>query len=196
MERQSLITRKTKETDIKLKIILGSIEVSSVDTGVFFLDHMLSSVAKHGRMMIDCKCTGDYHIDDHHSVEDIGICFGKALKEALGDKAGMTRFGSAFIPMDESLTGAVIDLSGRGFFHYEGEKLSGYIKNYAEELTMEFFRALAINAEITLHLIFQYGENRHHIHESLFKSFAVAFRQAYSYDKEIEGIVPSTKGVL
>jgi imidazoleglycerol-phosphate dehydratase len=196
MERKSEITRQTSETDIKLSLKLGSIEKSKIDTGVPFLDHMMGAIAKHGRMCIDLKCKGDTHIDDHHSVEDIGICFGKALKEALGDKAGIVRFGFSSVPMDEALCQASIDLSGRSYFVYQGPELNGYIGKYDEELTKEFLYSLAANAEMNLHVNVVAGQNRHHIHEAIFKSLAVAIYKAYTYDKLLGNQVLSTKGTI
>lgn len=196
MNRTGSIERKTSETDIKVKLILDSTEPSIIDSGVAFFDHMLYSMSKHGRFHINLTCRGDVHIDDHHSVEDIGICLGKVFKEALGDKAGIRRFGNAVIPMDEALTMVTVDISGRAFFKYSGSELKGTIKSYSEELTSEFMRSFADNAEINLHIVQKYGDNRHHIHESIFKAFGVALYNACSIDSSIQGIIPSTKGII
>ncbi len=194
--RNSEVLRKTNETDISLTLELDSSAPSSIKSGVDFFDHMLSAVAKHGKMKIDLLCSGDTNVDDHHSVEDIGICLGTAFKKALGDKKGITRFGTASVPMDEALSSVSIDISGRGYYRYNGVKLNGYIKTYDEELTNEFFQSFAINAEISLHINLLYGDNRHHIHESIYKSFAVALYTAYSINDKNIGTIPSTKGVL
>ncbi|MFW6366346.1 MAG: imidazoleglycerol-phosphate dehydratase HisB [Spirochaetota bacterium] len=196
MNRTGSCKRKTGETDVSVDVELLSAVSSTIETGVPFLDHMLNAVSRHGRLKLDVFCSGDTHIDDHHSVEDIGICFGKALAGALGEKRGIHRFGFGSVPMDESLSQVSIDLSGRGFFRYTGEKLSGYINTYAEELTIEFFHALAFNAAMNIHISLLYGSNRHHIHESIFKSFAIALYTASRHDDILNNAVPSTKGVI
>lgn len=196
MERIGSFSRKTGETDVSVTVSLLTTESSKIETGVPFLDHMLDAVARHGRCKLDVYCSGDTHIDDHHSVEDIGICLGKALAEALGEKRGIRRFGFGSVPMDESLSQVSLDLSGRGYFKYAGEKLSGTIHTYAEELTIEFFNSLAFNALMNIHINLLYGSNRHHIHESIFKSFALALYTACRYDEILHDSVPSTKGVL
>lgn len=196
MSRIGIIERKTSETDIYLKLILDSIEPSVIDTSVPFFDHMLNAMSRHGRFHLNLKCKGDNYVDDHHSVEDIGICFGKALKEALSNKAGIKRFGYSAIPMDEALTSVSIDISGRSYFKYTGSELRGYIKNYSEELTLEFFRSVADNADINLHVEQKYGDNRHHIHESIFKAAGVALKEACMIDSSLAGEIPSTKGTI
>ncbi|MDA3900156.1 MAG: imidazoleglycerol-phosphate dehydratase HisB [Spirochaetes bacterium] len=196
MKRSASGNRKTAETDITVSVELLSTENSIIQTGVPFFDHMLEALARHGRMRLEVYCSGDTHIDDHHSVEDIGIVLGGALKEALGDKKGIRRFGFGSVPMDDSLTQVSIDLSGRGYFHYNGEVLNGTIKDYDEELTHEFFSALAHHAGMNLHLNLLYGRNRHHIHESFFKSFATALYTAVQFDDVMSGVIPSTKGVI
>lgn len=196
MSRTGTVKRKTAETDISLVLSLDSNEQSIINSSVPFFDHMLNSMSKHGRFHINLKCNGDNQIDDHHSVEDIGICLGKALKEALGDKAGIKRFGYAAIPMDDALTSVTIDISGRAFYKYTGSDLKGYIKSYSEELTTEFLRSFADNAEITLHVEQKYGSNRHHIHESIFKAVGIALRDACSIDNTLAGTIPSTKGTI
>lgn len=194
--RKSEIQRKTSETEIVLKLVLDSPETSIIDSGVPFFDHMLDAMSRHGHFFIDLHCRGDNELDDHHSIEDIGICLGKAFKKALGEKGGIRRFGHAVIPMDDALSLTVADLSGRAFFKYSGVPLSGYINRYNEELTIEFMRSLAMHAEINLHVVLLYGENRHHIHEAIFKSLGIALYTAFSYDSAFEGNVPSTKGII
>lgn len=196
MQRTADIRRKTSETDITVAINIDSTEVSHIDTGVPFFDHMLNSMCRHGRFYLNIKCQGDTIIDDHHSVEDTGICLGKAIKEALGDKSGIKRFGHSVIPMDEALTLSAVDLSGRAYFKYTGKELKGAIKNYNEELTLEFLRSLAMSAEMNLHIEQKYGDNRHHIHESIFKALGVSLYQAFMIDEKLQGGVLSTKGTI
>ncbi len=196
MTRTATIERKTSETDISIRLVLDSNEPSIINSGVSFFDHMLNSMSRHGQFHLNITCKGDVHIDDHHSVEDIGICLGKTFKEALGDKAGIKRFGNSIIPMDEALTMVAIDISGRSFFKYSGTELKGSVKTYSEELTLEFLRAFSDNAGINLHVVQKYGDNRHHIHESIFKALGVALKSACSIDPSIKGVVPSTKGTI
>ncbi len=196
MSRYSLIERKTLETSIRLELDLDSRVKSVISSGVDFFDHMLNSMSKHGRFYINLACTGDTYIDDHHTVEDIGICMGMAFRQALGDKTGIRRFGHAMIPMDDALAVTAVDLSGRAYFKYTGVPLTGQIKNYSEELTMEFLRALSDNGGINLHAELRHGDNRHHIHEALFKSLGVALHAASSIDPELGGAVLSTKGII
>jgi len=196
MERKSKIKRTTNETDISIELELPSIKKSEIDSGVSFLDHMLVSMSKHGRFYINLNCSGDTQVDNHHSVEDIGICIGMAFKEALGNKAGIRRFGNAVVPMDEALTMVAVDLSGRSFFRFEGKSLKGYIDKYSAELTIEFLRSFAHNAEITLHVNQLYGDNKHHIHESIFKALGQAIFMAISEDESLSGKVLSTKGTI
>jgi len=196
MDRISVIERKTLETDIRIEINLDKTVPSNIQTGVSFFDHMLNSMSRHGRFSANIKCTGDIHVDDHHTVEDIGICLGRAFKEALGDKAGINRFGHVIIPMDDALTLAAVDLSGRPFFKYTGADLKGYIKEYSEELTLEFLRSFSDNAEINLHIEQKYGDNRHHIHESIFKAVGLALYNSSLVDETLKGSIPSTKGSI
>lgn len=196
MDRISVIVRKTLETDIKVEINLDKSVPSKIQTGVPFFDHMLNSMARHGRFYLEIKCAGDIHVDDHHTVEDIGICLGKAFNDALGNKSGIKRFGHAIIPMDDALTLAAADLSGRPFFKYTGTDLKGYIKEYSEELTLEFLRSFADNAAINLHIEQKYGDNRHHIHESIFKALGVALYSSCMIDETLKGSIPSTKGTI
>lgn len=196
MSRHGECNRKTRETDIAVSLNLDSNAPSKVESGVPFFDHMLLSMARHGRMSLDLSCRGDTHVDDHHTVEDIGICLGQAMKTALGSRAGITRFGNALVPMDDALAMAAVDISGRPYFNYTGEPLKGYIARYSEELTIEFFRSFTDNAGINLHLNLLHGENRHHIHESLFKAAARALFQAMCIDPGLDGAVPSEKGTI
>ncbi len=196
LTRKGTCKRKTSETEISVAIELENVSSSKINSGVPFFDHMLSAMVRHGRMMLDLKCAGDIEIDDHHSVEDIGISLGQALKGALGEKAGIFRFGEASAPMDEALATAVIDLSGRAFFKYTGPRLDGTVGRYAEELTIEFLRAFADNAGMNLHITVEYGDNRHHIHEAIFKALGLALRKAAADDEILAGNVPSTKGTI
>ena len=196
MERKAIITRRTTETDIKLTLIIDGREPSRIFSGVPFFDHMLSALAKHGRFTLDLQCTGDTEVDDHHTVEDVGICLGKAIHKALGEKAGIIRFGDALVPMDDALAQAAVDLAGRAYFHYRGPKLTGRIGAYSEELTVEFLRALSTHGEFNLHVIVHHGENGHHIHEAVFKAIGVALRKAWAVDETRSGDIPSTKGTV
>lgn len=196
MARKSEIKRTTAETDITVRLNLDGWQKSAVKTGVPFLDHMLDSMSRHGRFQLEMECRGDYQLDDHHTVEDAGICLGKAFKKALGDKAGIRRFGNAVVPMDDALVQTAVDLSGRSYFQYAGAELRGTIGRYSEELTAEFLRSFASNAEMNLHVILISGENRHHIHEAIFKSLGMALREAFSMDSALNGEIPSTKGAL
>lgn len=194
MERTAHVERKTKETEVSIKLKLDSTLPSSIDTGIGFFNHMVTLFTSHGRMNVQLAVKGDLDVDDHHTIEDVGICMGKALQKAFGDKQSIMRFGQATVPMDEACSSVIIDISGRGYFVYNGEKLSGLIQRYSEELTVEFFKALAFNAQIALHIHQLYGDNRHHIHESLFKAAGLALYRAYALGNS--DMIPSTKGVL
>ncbi|HNX59256.1 MAG TPA: imidazoleglycerol-phosphate dehydratase HisB [Spirochaetota bacterium] len=194
--RKGAFERSTKETVISVSIQLGSAGESRIDSGVPFFDHMISSFSKHGMMELVLSCKGDTHIDDHHSVEDIGIVMGKAFALALGDKKGISRFGFASVPMDDSLCQVSVDLSGRPYFRYEGVKLEGKINRYDEELTNEFLYAFSTNSGANIHVNLLYGENRHHIHEAIYKALGLALRNAYTIDPMRAGEIPSTKGTL
>lgn len=185
--------RKTKETDITLKLNVSGSGQSTVSTKVGFLDHMLESFAKHALIDLEITCEGDIHIDDHHSVEDIGIVLGQALREAIYPIEKIERFGSATIVMDEAAVSCDLDLSNRPFLVYEVD-VSGKIGEFDAELAEEFFRALLFNAGITAHIVMQRGKNKHHIIEAAFKSLAVALRRALAPNERAG--VPSTKGVL
>ena len=193
--RIAQVHRKTKETDVRVSLNLDGTGLSKISTGLPFLDHMLELVAKHAQFDLELKCKGDLEIDDHHSVEDIAITFGQALKTALGDKRGIYRYGSAILPMDESLCGCAIDLSGRFCLHYEVPTRRQKIGNFSVELAEHFWRSLAETAQFNLHMDLIRGRNTHHILESTFKAFARALRQAVERDERVNG-VPSTKGSL
>ena len=194
--RKAVVKRKTKETDIELTLTLESLEDSKITTGIGFFDHMLNSFAKHGRMKIEVKCNGDLHVDDHHTVEDIGICLGKAFNEALGDKKGIYRFGFASVPMDEALCQTSVDLSGRPFLIYNCPDTKGYIKDYNLEMTREFWNAFTFNANINFHVNVLYGDNTHHINEAMFKACGIALYNAFKKDDNLNDIILSTKGKI
>lgn len=196
MARNGSSKRKTSETDITVELLLDSLKKSEISSGVPFFDHMLVSMAKHGRFHLKLLCKGDLEIDDHHSVEDIGITLGMALRDALGEKSGINRFGDVTIPMDDALTLVALDLSGRPYYQYTGPQLDGYIGNYSEELTDEFLRSFATNAGINLHVRVFYGQNKHHVHETIFKALGIALYRAASKDAFLGGDVLSTKGTI
>ena len=193
--RKSFVNRNTSETKISLSLCLDGGECS-VDTGVGFLDHMLTLFACHGRFGLEVKCVGDTNVDDHHSVEDVGIALGNAFHDAIGDKAGITRYGYAVIPMDEALVMAAVDISGRGYLGYDLALPTEKIGTFDTELLEEFFIAFTRCSGVTLHLKGLDGKNSHHIAEAAFKAFARALRQAASVDAAAYGAVPSSKGVL
>jgi imidazoleglycerol-phosphate dehydratase len=194
MSRTADIRRKTKETEISLGLDLEGGE-ASVDTGVGFLDHMLELLSRHGRLGLRVQATGDLQTGAHHTVEDVGIALGQALDQALGDRAGIRRYGDASVPMDEALGTCAIDISGRPLCAFAGELPPGSIAGFDTDLTEEFFRAVASNAKLTVHLAAPYGSNAHHMIEACFKAFARALREAVSIDPGEPG-VPSTKGTL
>ena len=194
--RTASIKRKTKETDIEVSVNLDGTGVSTIATGVGFLDHMLDLLARHSRIDITAKAVGDLHIDDHHTTEDVGIALGQAIKQALGNMSGITRYASVHLPMDETLTRVVIDISGRPVLVFKAEFPSTKIGTFDTELVREWFNAFAGNAGVTLHVETLYGENSHHIAESCFKGLARALRAAVAIDPRAAGEVPSTKGQL
>ncbi|MBU7008533.1 imidazoleglycerol-phosphate dehydratase HisB [Phosphitispora fastidiosa] len=193
--RKSKVSRTTTETDINISLNLDGKGSYKLDTGVPFLDHMLALWSRHGMFDLDVEAQGDTGIDDHHTVEDIGICLGQAISQALGDKAGIRRYGTAFAPMDESLAMVVIDISGRAFTSVDIPMPAQKVGDFDTELVEEFLRALATNAEITLHVRLLQGKNTHHIIEAVFKALGRAINEAVSIDVRIEGIM-STKGQL
>ena len=194
--RQAEILRKTGETDVRVFLELDGTGKCSINTGVGFLDHMLELFARHGRFNLEVSCRGDTRVDDHHSVEDIGIALGQAFDQALGDRKGIVRYGNMILPMDESLILSAVDLSGRGLLVYDLKILTEKVGTFDTELTEEFFRAMAHNARCTLHLKQLAGSNSHHIIEGAFKSTARSLRTAVHVDPECAGEIPSTKGVL
>ena len=194
--RTSVINRKTAETDISLKLNLDGSGNSNIYTGCGFLDHMLTLFAKHGRFDLEVKCVGDTNVDDHHTVEDIGIALGQAFKEALGDKKGVTRYGYMILPMDESLILSSVDFSGRAYLNYDLSIPTEKVGTFDTELTEEFFYGFVRNAECTLHIKQLDGKNSHHIIEGTFKSVARTFKEAVKIDSEFADDILSTKGVL
>lgn len=194
--RQSKLSRKTQETQIDVSIKLDGNGESEVSTGIGFLDHMLTLFAKHSGIDLKIQSEGDLIVDGHHTAEDTGIVLGQVIARALGDKKGIERYGHAVIPMDEALLEAVVDLSGRPYIVFNADFSAPSVGDFDTQLTEEFFRALAFNAGITLHISCRYGRNDHHIIEGIFKAFARALRQAISIDQANSDKIPSTKGVL
>ncbi len=195
MSRRAEINRSTGETDVQVSLALDGAGEGERHTGVGFLDHMLDLFARHGRLDLTVRASGDLEAGAHHTVEDVGICIGQALDEALGDRAGIARYGQATVPMDESRASCAIDISGRGLCVFEAELPPGAIGNFDHELAEEFFRALAANAKLTLHLTIERGTNAHHAIEAAFKALARALRASVGLDPTEPGI-PSTKGTL
>lgn len=195
-QRTVSINRDTKETRVRLLLNLDGSGDGKLASGVPFLDHMLDQVARHGRFDLDVKCDGDIQIDDHHSVEDIGIALGQAVREAVGDKRGLTRYGHAYVPLDEALARVVIDLSGRPGLWFDCPFTHDRVGTFAVELCREFFQGFANHAMATLHMDLIRGENEHHKIETLFKAFGRALRMAVSKDSRLGDDVPSTKGLL
>jgi imidazoleglycerol-phosphate dehydratase len=188
--------RKTQETNIQISLQLEGEGRSEISTGIGFLDHMLTLLARHSQFDLTVRAEGDLIVDGHHTVEDVGIVLGLVLARALGDKRGIQRYGHAVIPMDEALLSATVDLSGRPFFVYQVELRGPQVGDFDTQLTEEFFRALAFNAGMTLHLTCQYGKNDHHIIEGLFKALARALHDAVKIDPLRADQIPSTKGML
>lgn len=195
MPRTARIQRKTAETDIELSLNLDGTGTAQVSTGVGFFDHMLTHIGKHGMFDLAVAAKGDLHIDAHHTVEDVGICFGKALAEALGNKAGIRRYGEATLPMDDALVTAALDLSGRPFLVWKTAIPPETLGNFSSQLAQEFWRAASSAGAFNLHVVQHHGFNTHHIIEGIFKACARALRQAVEPDPRAAGI-PSTKGVL
>jgi len=193
--RLSEVRRQTKETDVRVKLNLDGSGKSTITSGLPFLDHMLELFAKHGLFDLSVNCRGDLEVDDHHSVEDIAICLGRAVSEAIGDKKGITRFGDAIVPMDEALCRVVIDLSGRSYLIYEVNTKRQRIGNFSVELAEHFWRSFAESAKCNLHIDCLRGRNTHHMLEGTFKATARALRQAVALDSRITGVL-STKGSL
>ncbi len=194
--RNAIINRKTAETDIALTLNLDGKGTSSINSGCGFLDHMLTLFAKHGRFDLTIQCQGDTFVDDHHSVEDIGICLGQAFQKALGEKRGITRYGSFLLPMDEALILTAVDISGRSYLGYDLQIPTEKVGSFDTELVEEFWLAFVRHANITLHIRQLSGENSHHILEGIFKSVARSLKAAVAIDEKNKNEIPSTKGVL
>ena len=193
--RWAKIERKTKETAISVELKLDGSGKAQIETGIGFFDHMLTHLARHGMFDLTVKAQGDLHIDAHHTVEDIGICFGKALVQALGDKTGVRRYGHAIVPMDETLVTSAVDLSGRPFLVWKAQVPNETLGAFHSSLAREFWQAVASAGLLNLHVLLHHGENTHHIIETIFKATARALREAVEMDARSAG-VPSTKGVL
>jgi imidazoleglycerol-phosphate dehydratase len=193
--RKAQVRRQTKETDIKVQLSLDGKGIAKVATNIPFLDHMLELFSKHGLFDLEIICSGDLHVDDHHSVEDVAICLGQAFSQALGEKIGIARYGESLVPMDEALCRAVVDLSGRFYLVYEVKTRKQQIGNFSVELAEHFWRSFAESLRCNLHLDLLRGRNTHHILEASFKAVARALRQAVARDARVEGVL-STKGSL
>ena len=194
--RTASLSRKTRETDITVEVTLDGSGASEIFTGVGFFDHMLDQIARHSLIDLKIQAKGDLHIDFHHTVEDVGIALGQAIRQALGDMKGITRYADVHLPMDETLTRVAMDISGRAFLVFRTEFHTPKIGEFDTQLVREFFQAFAMNAGLTLHVETLYGINDHHISESCFKGLARALRIAVSIDERQSGRVPSTKGTL
>lgn len=193
--RTATITRTTRETDIALQLNLDGSGKTSLNTGVGFFDHMLDALSRFALLDLTLTCRGDIQVDAHHTVEDVGICLGRAIREALGDRAGIRRVGSAYLPMDEALAFAAIDISGRPYLTFDAEFTAPMVGAFDTQLAEEFFRAVAVNAGLTVHVKVLAGRNDHHKLEALFKAFGLALRDAAAVDPRVTGVL-STKGAL
>lgn len=189
------IKRKTRETDVTLYLNLDGTGESDIDTGVGFLDHMLTLMAKHGGFDMSLRCQGDLEVDNHHTIEDIGICLGQAISACVEDKTGITRYGNVFLPMDESLVQVTMDISGRSYLVFNCDFGREFVGSMETEMVEEFFRAVSDNSKITMHINLNYGKNCHHIIEAMFKGFGRCLKTAATVDPDITGVL-STKGVL
>jgi imidazoleglycerol-phosphate dehydratase len=194
--RTGAITRKTKETDLAVSVALDGTGLAKIATGIGFFDHMLEQLARHSLIDIEIRASGDLHIDQHHTVEDTGIALGQAIRQALGDLAGITRFADVLLPMDETLTRVAVDVSGRPYLVFRTKFAQGKIGAFDTELVREFFQAFTTHAAMNIHVETLYGENAHHIAESSFKGLARALRAAIALDSRQKGTIPSTKGLL
>jgi imidazoleglycerol-phosphate dehydratase len=194
--RKGSIRRSTKETDVEVVVDLDGAGAATISTGIGFLDHMLELLARHSRIDLTVKAKGDLHIDQHHTTEDIGIALGQAVKQALGDMKGITRYADVHVPMDEALTRVALDVSGRPFLVFNAEFVRDKVGSFDTELVQEWFQAFAMNSGVTLHVATLYGTNDHHIAESCFKGLARALRIALAIDPRAASEVPSTKGSL
>lgn len=195
-ERTAFVERNTLETQVKVSINLDGTGKARFDIGVPFLEHMLDQIARHGLIDLDIECKGDLHIDDHHTVEDVGITLGQAFTKAIGDKKGMTRYGHSYVPLDEALSRVVLDFSGRPGIEYHIPFTRAMIAGFDVDLTLEFFRGFVNHAGVTLHIDNLRGTNAHHQCETVFKAFGRALRMAAELDERAAGIIPSTKGSL
>ena len=195
-ERKATVERNTLETQITVSVNLDGTGAANFDTGIPFLEHMLDQIARHGLIDLDIKAEGDLHIDDHHTVEDIGITLGQAFAEAVGDKKGILRYGHAYVPLDEALSRVVIDFSGRPGLVYEVPYTRAAVGGFDVDLFLEFFQGFVNHAQVTLHVDNLRGDNTHHQAETVFKAFGRAVRMALSSDPRMAGVTPSTKGVL
>jgi imidazoleglycerol-phosphate dehydratase len=195
MSRTSTITRNTFETDVNMSLNIDGRGDNDIDTGIGFLDHMLTHISKHGFIDLEIKADGDLDVDCHHTVEDVGIVFGKGLAEALGAKEGIRRYGQAIVPMDETLVLCALDFSGRAYLNFDAQFTVPVLGTFDTEMVEEFFRAVATNCGMTLHIKVLDGKNNHHIAECIFKAFGKALDMAVSYDPRIDGVL-STKGML
>ena len=196
MNRTADLRRDTQETKIHVRLDLDGSGRARIATGIGFFDHMLEQVARHGLIDLDLECQGDLHIDGHHTVEDVGIALGQALAQAVGDKKGLTRFGHAYVPLDEALSRVVVDFSGRPGLHMRVPFKASMVGGFDTQLAFEFFQGFANHAKVTLHIDNLFGENAHHQCETVFKAFARALRMALTPDPRSAGVVPSTKGSL
>jgi imidazoleglycerol-phosphate dehydratase len=194
--RKASVKRATKETDVEVAVDLDGSGAASIATGIGFLDHMLDLLARHSRIDLDIKAKGDLHVDHHHTTEDVGIALGQAVKKALGDMKGITRYADVHVPMDEALTRVALDISGRPFLVFNVDFVRAKIGAFDTALVQEWFQAFAVNAALTLHVAMLYGSNDHHIAESCFKGLARALRTAVAIDSRAAHEVPSTKGTL
>ena len=195
-ERIAEVSRNTAETRISVRVNLDGTGAAHLHTGIGFFDHMLDQIARHGLIDLDVQCKGDLHIDGHHTVEDVGICIGQAVRQAVGDKKGLTRYGHSYVPLDEALSRVVLDFSGRPGIEYHIPFTRAMIAGFDVDLTLEFFRGFVNHAGVTLHIDNLRGTNAHHQCETVFKAFGRALRMAAELDERAAGIIPSTKGSL
>ena len=196
MSRIAEVQRNTKETQIRVKVDLDGSGAAKLGTGIGFFDHMLDQIARHGLIDLEVEAQGDLHIDGHHTVEDVGITLGQAIAKAVGDKAGLTRYGHAYVPLDEALSRVVVDFSGRPGLHMRVPFKAGMVGGFDTQLAYEFFQGFSNHAGVTLHIDNLHGDNAHHQCETVFKAFARALRMALTVDVRSVGVIPSTKGSL
>jgi imidazoleglycerol-phosphate dehydratase len=194
--RIAAVARKTRETDIRLSLNLDGAGLARISTGVGFLDHMLELFAKHALLDLEIHCRGDVQVDDHHSTEDVGICLGQAIDQALGEKMGIRRYGHAILPMDETLVTCAVDLSGRPYWVWNAPMPTPKMGTFDSELVADFWHGVTTHARVNLHVLLHYGRNTHHISEAIFKGLARSFRDAWEIDPRASAAIPSTKGRL